>query len=124
MEETKKTGPSKWAWSKLIWNHGVRRSMPRTWRDQHGAPCTNIMSCLVFLWDFRSYNGMGLWFLCLSLGSFPSVGLYCLNLMLQFFFYFTILYLNVNLSTKVKDNHGSVHYTYWAKKKKVTLSME
>lgn len=81
-----------------------------------------VLQFSVFM-GFQIIQWSGLWFLCLSLGSFPSVGLYCVNLMLQFFLYFTILYVNINLSTTVKDNHGSVHYTWWANKN-LALSME
>jgi len=75
MENTEKPRPSKLTRTKLIGTY-------RLWGSRHTA-CTSLRhglclpimaSNLLFLWNFRVWEQVGLWFLCLFLGSFPSVG--------------------------------------------------
>lgn len=83
----KKTRPSKSAESKLLWSlrqhaQGLRGSAP-------GPLSTYQSSSPACLWE----SCVGLWFLCLLSGSFPSVGFSCPTPMWQFLFYLTISYL-------------------------------
>ena len=74
-------------WSKLIWTHRDWGSKHRACTGLHQVLCVYIMtSSLVFLWDSWMCEWVCLWFLCLVLGSFTSVGSFCAILMYWFCF--------------------------------------
>ena len=61
---------------KLIWTHKDRGNTHRACMGLHQLLGTCIIvSSLVFLWNSWVCEQVGVWFLCLFLGSFPSVGL-------------------------------------------------
>jgi hypothetical protein len=86
--EGTETKPSKSTGAKLTWTH-------RGWSSKHRAClqlpqvlCKYTMSSgLVLAWYSCLCESVDLWFLCLLLGSFPSVGFSCPTLIWYFLLY-------------------------------------
>lgn len=97
--DNKKTSPSKSAWPKLIWIYRDWNHMQRVFTGLHQLLQGCIMaSRLVFLWEREVCKWEGLWDLCLLLGSFSCVSLYCPTslwwfcLLLLYYFSYMLLF--------------------------------